>query len=61
MSNDNQAFGEAAHRLAVAHPGPVSIEDLLRHVDPAPDEETERFVAAIYADRRTAAVAPPQG
>jgi hypothetical protein len=61
MSNDNQAFGEAAQRLAVAHPGPVSIEDLLRHVDPAPDEETERFVAAIYADRRTAAVAPPQG
>jgi hypothetical protein len=24
----------------------------LRSVDPAPDEETERFVAAIYADRR---------
>ena len=59
MNNDNQAFGEADRRLAVAHPGPVSIEDFLRHVDPAPDEETERFVAAIYADRRTAAVAPP--
>jgi hypothetical protein len=61
MNNDNQAFGEAAHRLVVAHPGPVSIEDLLRHVDPAPDEETECFVAGIYADRRAAAVAPPQG
>jgi hypothetical protein len=61
MNNDNQALGEVAHRLAVAHPGPVSIEDLLRHVDPAPDEETERFVAGIYADRRAAAVAPPQG
>jgi hypothetical protein len=59
MNNDNQAVGEAAHRLAVAHPGPVSIDDLLRHVDPAPDEETERFVAAIYADRCSAAVAPP--
>jgi hypothetical protein len=59
MHNDHQAVGEAAHRLAVSHPGPFSIEDLLRHVDPAPDEETERFVAAIYTDRRTAAVAPP--
>jgi hypothetical protein len=35
----------------VVHPGPASIEDLLRHIDPAPDEETERFVATIYADR----------
>ena len=61
MNNDNQTAGVAAHRLAVMHPGPVSIEDLLRHVDPAPDEETERFVAAIYADRRNAAVAPPRG
>jgi hypothetical protein len=61
MNIDNQALGEGAHRLAVAHPGPVSIEDLLRHVDPAPDEETERFLEAIYADRRAAAVAPPQG
>jgi hypothetical protein len=61
MNNDNQAVGEAAHRLAVAHPGPASIEELLRRVDPAPDEETERFVAAIYADRRAAAVAPPLG
>ena len=59
MNNDNQALGRAARSLAVAHPGPVSIENLLRHVDPAPDEETERFIAAIYADRRTAAVGPP--
>jgi hypothetical protein len=61
MNNDNQAVGEVARKLAVVHPGPVSIEDLLRHVDPAPDEETEGFIAAIYADRRAAAVAPPQG
>lgn len=26
----------------------------MRHVYPAPDEETERSVAAIYADRRSA-------
>jgi hypothetical protein len=30
----------------------------LRHVDPAPDDETERFIAAIYADRREGDPAP---
>jgi hypothetical protein len=43
----------------VAHPGPVSIDDLLRNIDPSPDMETERFVAAIYAERREAS-RPPQ-
>lgn len=38
----------------VVHPGPASIEELMRYIDPAPDHETERFVAAIYADRRAA-------
>jgi hypothetical protein len=33
-------------------PRPHSIEGHLRHVDPGPDDETERFVAAIYEDRR---------
>ena len=33
-------------------PSPHSIEEILKHIDPAPDEETERFVSAIYADRR---------
>jgi len=55
MNDENQALGEAAHKPVVVHPGPLSIEDLLQHVDAAPDEETERFVAAIYADRREAA------
>jgi hypothetical protein len=59
MMDDNQAKGETAGRPVVVHPGPRSIDDLLRHVDPAPDEETERFVAAIYADRREAARNPP--
>jgi hypothetical protein len=39
-------------------PRPHSIEGLLRHLDPGPDDETERFVAAIYEDRRTSAAAP---
>ena len=55
MKDDRQAIGEASQEPVVLHPGPPSIEDLLRHVEPAPDEETERFVAAIYADRRNAA------
>lgn len=59
MNDDNQAIGETAHEPVIVHPGPLSIEDLLRHVNPAPDEEIERFVAAIYADRREAASAPP--
>ena len=33
-------------------PQPFSFEEILQNVDPAPDEETERFIAAIYADRR---------
>ena len=33
-------------------PKPFSFDDILRHVDPAPDDETERFVADIYADCR---------
>jgi hypothetical protein len=31
------------------------MDELLRNIDPAPDGETERFVALIYADRRDAA------
>ncbi len=41
----------------IAEPNVVevsSIEALLKNIDPAPDAETEQFVAAIYADRREA-------
>ncbi len=41
--------------------GPHSIEEILKHIDPAPDGETERFVSAIYADRRESARRPPAG
>lgn len=60
MNDENQALSEGTHKPVVVHPGPLSIEDLLRYVDPAPDEETERFVAAIYADRREAAAPEPE-
>ena len=44
MNDENQALHEAAHKPVVVHPGPLSIEDLLQYVDPAPDEEIDRFV-----------------
>lgn len=33
-------------------PAALPIEELLKRVDPAPDEETDRFVEIIYAERR---------
>jgi len=60
VNSDNQAIGESNLKPVVVHPGPLSIEQLLRYVDPAPDEEAERFVAAIYAERREAASGPPR-
>jgi hypothetical protein len=56
MNDDTNALREAGTWPVVIHPGPpLSIEELLRNIDPAPDDETERFVAAIYADRHEAA------
>jgi len=59
MNDKDQAPRELSRKPVVVHPGPPSIEDLLRHVDPAPDDETERFVAAIYAERSEAAANSP--
>ena len=50
MNDDVQNLLKTGYQPAVG-PRPFSFDDLLRYVDPAPDEETERFVAAIYADR----------
>ena len=55
MNDENQALRDVGSKPVVMHPGPASIDDLLRNVDPAPDDETELFVASIYADRREAA------
>jgi hypothetical protein len=45
---------DAGYKPVLVGPKPFSMEEILRHVDPLSDEETERFVAAIYADRREA-------
>ena len=55
MSDDLRDRQDAGYRPVVVGPQPFSLEDLLRHIDPAPDEETEHFVEAIYADRHRAA------
>ena len=55
MNDDLQDLRDAGYKPVVVGPRPFSFDDLLRNVDPAPDEETERFVAAIYAGRRQTA------
>ena len=55
MNDELQDLLNRGYKPDVVGPQPFSFEDLLRNLDPAPDEETERFVAAIYADRRQAA------
>jgi hypothetical protein len=54
MNNETNDAQEKFGRPAVTHPGALSMDELLRNIDPAPDDETERFVALIYADRRGA-------
>ncbi len=55
MKDELQELGESGYRPVLVGPRPFSFDEILRNVDPAPDEETERFVAAIYADRRRSA------
>ena len=55
MNDDSQDRRGSGDKPVLVGPQPFSFEDILRHVDPAPEEETERFVAAIYADRLQAA------
>jgi hypothetical protein len=55
VSDELQDLRNAGYKPVLVGPQPFSVEEILRNVDPAPDEESERFVAAIYADRRQAA------
>jgi hypothetical protein len=60
MNDEDQALRAPSWKPVVVHAGLPFIEDLVRHVDPAPDDEIERFVAAIYADRCEAATNSPE-
>jgi hypothetical protein len=55
MNDELQDLRNAGYKPVVVGPQPFSFDDILRRVDPAPDDETERFVEAIYADRRQSA------
>jgi hypothetical protein len=55
MSDELQDLRNGGYNPVLVGPQPFSLEEILRNVDPAPDEETERFVAAIYAERRQVA------
>jgi len=52
MNDELDELRKSGYKPVVVGPQPFSLDDILKNVDPAPDEETERFVAAIYADRR---------
>jgi hypothetical protein len=52
MSEDDR---KSNSKSTVVHPVRHSIEEILKHVYPAPDEETDRFIAEIYEDRRRSA------
>ena len=52
MSVELKDLRDSGYKPTIVGPQPFSFDEVLRHVDPAPDEETERFVAAIYSDRR---------
>jgi hypothetical protein len=58
LNDDLHDFQIRGRRPIVVGPKPFSLEALLRNIDPAPDDETERFVAAIYEDRRQSAADP---
>ena len=55
MNEESQDLPNAGYKPVLVGPRPFSFDEILRNVDPAPDDETERFVSAIYADRRQAA------
>ena len=52
MNDEVQDLRNAGYRPVVVGPRPFSFDEILRNVDPVPDEETERFVQEIYSDRR---------
>jgi hypothetical protein len=55
MNDEVQGLRNSGYKPVLVGPQPFSLDEILRNVDPSSDEETERFVTAIYADRRQAA------
>lgn len=59
MEDNLQSERTRGNKPVVVGPKPFSFEEILRNIDPAPDDETERFVREIYADRRRSAPIVP--
>ena len=55
MSDYVKNLAESGYKPVLIGPQPFSLDELLRYIDPAPDEETDRFVEDIYTERRQAA------
>jgi hypothetical protein len=55
MSDEVRNLLASGYAPALEGPKLFSLDDVLLAVDPAPDAETERFVAEIYRDRGRAA------
>lgn len=56
MSDEVKNLLASGYAPTLVGPKPFSFDDVLLAVDPAPDAETERFVAEIYRDRGRVAV-----
>ena len=54
MNNELQDLRDSGYKPVLVGPKPFSFDNILRNIHPAPDEETDLFVEAIYADRRQA-------
>ena len=48
MNDELQDLRNAGYKPVLVGPQPFSFEEILRNVDLAPDEETERFVADVH-------------
>jgi hypothetical protein len=52
MNDELEQLRNSGYKPVLVGPKNFSLDEILRNVEPAPDEGTERFVAAIYEDRQ---------
>ena len=52
MKDELRDLRNTGYKPVLIGPQPFSFEEILLNIDPAPHQETERFVEVIYADRR---------
>jgi hypothetical protein len=52
MNDELEQLRNSGYKPVLVGPKNFSLDEILQNVDPAPDEETKRFVAVIYEDRQ---------